>query len=436
MASTTHATTNASTHATSASETNNDNVVQGIVQMSWVEICLRDHPEEFRARLARAAQRMSAEQRKVLGITTSGQKRKTKEQRSERMKCVKRQRNIPESLQQVWDEFQEADSIRSAAQQRLEKARRELEEAEKLFKTADETFAICDRTVMEEELKQDNDFTRGYQQLMQFKQTYRKLPTIVSGGKVGGQAGNDVEEQLPLQFHNWAKKQRQRKKLLDQGHEFIDHPNNVRHHIRALDEGGFVWMCPENQWQSQFDKLEAFQLENGHTCVSKSYPSDVAFGAWVHRQRYFYKLFHEGKPNQLTEERIDLLNSIGFFWSGNGTLSLEESAVPKKTTPRSNSQNRTAEEFWQFNYEKLQAFKERSGHLFVSSGDTIDNTLRDFVAYQRREYKKREEGKPSSMTEERVRLLVELGFHWEARSGIAKGKQRCTLVTGERPATV
>jgi hypothetical protein len=37
---------------------------------------------------------------------------------------------------------------------------------------------------------------------------------------------------------------------------------------------------------------------------------------WVHNQRSFWKLYQANKATTITQERIDLLNSIHFEWTG------------------------------------------------------------------------------------------------------------------------
>jgi len=73
----------------------------------------------------------------------------------------------------------------------------------------------------------------------------------------------------------------------------------------------------EEKWNRQFELLCAFQCENNHCRVPHNYEFEgVNLGKWVSRQREHHKNLMEGKNNgKITEERIDLLNSIGLGWS-------------------------------------------------------------------------------------------------------------------------
>jgi Helicase associated domain len=137
--------------------------------------------------------------------------------------------------------------------------------------------------------------------------------------------------------------------------------------------------------------------------------------AWVHRQRYFYKLYHEGKTTQLTPERIELLNSVGFSWSGNSTTPEDVTVMPRPTKPRLGKGKKTPEQEWEHNFQLLLAFKAKHGHLKISAVDdkARNNKLRDWTAWQRREYKRWKEGVQSHVTAEHVRRLAEIGFCWD-----------------------
>ena len=56
-------------------------------------------------------------------------------------------------------------------------------------------------------------------------------------------------------------------------------------------------------WQEKYQELIAFKEKHGHVNVPQKHPE---LGRWVNTQRNSYK---EGK---LSQERIDLLNVIGF----------------------------------------------------------------------------------------------------------------------------
>ena len=59
-------------------------------------------------------------------------------------------------------------------------------------------------------------------------------------------------------------------------------------------------------------------VQNGHCVVPQHYTRNRALGKWVAKQREQYRFYREGKHSFLTEERIDLLKSVGFVWKIKG----------------------------------------------------------------------------------------------------------------------
>jgi hypothetical protein len=49
--------------------------------------------------------------------------------------------------------------------------------------------------------------------------------------------------------------------------------------------------------------------------LSISLADNPKLGTWVHTQRRQYKLMIEGKKSSMTQEKIQALDSIGFFWT-------------------------------------------------------------------------------------------------------------------------
>ena len=74
-----------------------------------------------------------------------------------------------------------------------------------------------------------------------------------------------------------------------------------------LDEIGFVWQLQED-WTTRYNDLIAFKQRHGHWFVPAQYKENKSLGFWVHNLRQGYK---NGK---LSDERVALLNEIGFIW--------------------------------------------------------------------------------------------------------------------------
>ena len=67
-------------------------------------------------------------------------------------------------------------------------------------------------------------------------------------------------------------------------------------------------------WESHKDELIAFQRKFGHTNNPRTYSTNKQLGLWVTNQRQQHKLFTDGKPNSLTQEQINQLETLRFDW--------------------------------------------------------------------------------------------------------------------------
>eukprot|EP00985_Skeletonema_marinoi_P013929 scaffold7006_cov174-Skeletonema_marinoi.AAC.19 len=64
-------------------------------------------------------------------------------------------------------------------------------------------------------------------------------------------------------------------------------------------------------WDYRYNELLDFKNKYGHCDVPQKYSP---LGKFVANQREYYKAFLQGQPCALTEEKVDLLNSIDFTW--------------------------------------------------------------------------------------------------------------------------
>ena len=145
-----------------------------------------------------------------------------------------------------------------------------------------------------------------------------------------------------------------------------------------------------NLWQRRYEELKQFRARTGHCRVPRRFTENKALGMWVDKQRREYKLLIEHKSSQMTIERAEALNEIGFEW------------VVKPDN----------DEAWQRRYEELKHFKARTGHCRVPRSFIENKALGTWVKTQRREYKLLIEDNPSQMTIERAEALNDIGFEW------------------------
>ena len=169
---------------------------------------------------------------------------------------------------------------------------------------------------------------------------------------------------------------------------------NGKTRISALNDIGFVWNTTsiplrsphiENAWRKMYNQLCEFRTINQHCRV----PSSTTLGQWVVRQRFLFRQHPMGEAkSSLTDERIRLLNDLNFQWMTR------------------------SEEKWNERVSELREFKHQNGHSLVPRSFPQNPQLSAWVATQRTNYKRRQDGKPSPLTMARVRELDEIGFVW------------------------
>jgi hypothetical protein len=88
---------------------------------------------------------------------------------------------------------------------------------------------------------------------------------------------------------------------------------------------------------------------------------------------------------------------------------IEEPKASDKKTPRKKDSK------WLSTLEELKEYKNIHGDCIVPRGYAENPRLASWVAEQRKQYKLMKDGKQSSITPERVLMLKELGFAWNAQ---------------------
>ena len=159
-------------------------------------------------------------------------------------------------------------------------------------------------------------------------------------------------------------------------------------HIRALNGIGFDGGTSQTDWSVRFQQLCEYKAKFGVCLVPKEYSANPQLGWWVLKQRYFYKLYQEGKPSPMTAERIRDIEEIGFEWD-------------------------TA---WNERCEQLCEFKIQFGHCLVPIKYSGNPKLGRWASKQRHQCKLYQEGKPTLMTAERIRELENVGIEWKQNS--------------------
>eukprot|EP00985_Skeletonema_marinoi_P018263 scaffold10166_cov127-Skeletonema_marinoi.AAC.7 len=85
-----------------------------------------------------------------------------------------------------------------------------------------------------------------------------------------------------------------------------------------------------NRWTQRYNELLEFKRIEGHCRVPHGYPPNKKLSWWVMNQRAQHTQRQTGKSNWLTDERIKLLEDIGFVWSPNARRSVSSLKAPAK----------------------------------------------------------------------------------------------------------
>ncbi|EEC44448.1 predicted protein, partial [Phaeodactylum tricornutum CCAP 1055/1] len=138
--------------------------------------------------------------------------------------------------------------------------------------------------------------------------------------------------------------------------------------IHRLEELGFIWSLRDD-WQKHYEELKEYKKSNGHCNVPARYVPNRRLGIWVSAQRQQYKIVQtppELRPRRsapLTDDRIELLNELGFTWTIRSRDSLGES--------------------WTQRLQDLREFRAIHGHCLVPSRYPPNPELGIWVGTQR-----------------------------------------------------
>lgn len=158
------------------------------------------------------------------------------------------------------------------------------------------------------------------------------------------------------------------------------------------------------KWEQMFERLLVFKREHGDCLVPNRYPQEPALGSWVSTQRRQYKILtsNSTESTPMTAERARKLESVGFVWQ-----TRDPRHVP-----------------WETRYKELCEYQKKHGDCLIPIGYKDNVQLSNWVSTQRQEYKLMRDGRPSRLTDDRIRLLEKVGFVWEAQRGGPRKRKR------------
>lgn len=97
----------------------------------------------------------------------------------------------------------------------------------------------------------------------------------------------------------------------------------------------------------------------------------------------------------MSQEKIDLLNCAGFLWHFDHK---------KKSNQK-----------WDLKFQELCDFHKVHGHSNIPQRYKVNPSLGRWAQTQRTQYKALEEGKQSSMNDDKISKLESVGFKWKCR---------------------
>ncbi|KAL3905948.1 MAG: hypothetical protein SGILL_009472 [Bacillariaceae sp.] len=149
------------------------------------------------------------------------------------------------------------------------------------------------------------------------------------------------------------------------------------------DETNIDLADPFNQ---KFVLLRAFRIREGHCKVPQK---DPQIGQWVNNQKRAYKNVKTGKKGlKITDERVAMLDSLGFNWG--------------KNFPQSFS--------WEEGMAELKKFHAAMGHANIPINANNQTPVAKWIRAQRAEWKRFLLGKDSLLDLDKIAELKQLGF--------------------------
>jgi hypothetical protein len=151
-----------------------------------------------------------------------------------------------------------------------------------------------------------------------------------------------------------------------------------------LNSIGFVWDLVSTDWDTRWEQLVEYKQANGDCNVSlKQSGQHIKLGTWVAKQRYLKK------KTQLSDEREEKLNAIGFCWN------IVSSEVD-----------------WDVRFRELLAYFQTHEDFNVPKCYPRNPLLASWVSEQRNEYDLKCRAEQTSLTPLREAKLDAIGFTW------------------------
>lgn len=172
-----------------------------------------------------------------------------------------------------------------------------------------------------------------------------------------------------------------------------DEPSEIiMERMKKLQEIDFNFTVHTDKWMEYYEQLKLYKEKHGDCQVPTHYSDNPKLGRWTHTQRHQRRLKEKGKRSCMTQERIHLLDQLGFSWE----------VRPAFDRPRAT---------WQQRFDELRAYHMEHGDFLI---DVIHDPILHAWAYEQRNRIRNiaTKGKDASrrMGPDRVESLARIDF--------------------------
>ena len=116
-------------------------------------------------------------------------------------------------------------------------------------------------------------------------------------------------------FAEWVHRQRTtHAHMLKEEEQHQRHSPLVEERMKKLQDLGFHFTVHADKWKEHFLELKKYKEIHGHCQIPTHFQTNPKLGRWVHTQRHQRRLQLKGKKSCMTDERVELLDSLGFSW--------------------------------------------------------------------------------------------------------------------------
>lgn len=163
-------------------------------------------------------------------------------------------------------------------------------------------------------------------------------------------------------------------------HKYLNNTLEIEK-IDKLNNIGFVWNLLDAMWLEKYNELVKYKEEHGHCYVPFNLKETKSLTLWMVRQVYLKR------TNKLSEQRIQMLDDIGFVWDRVQNISFEDRVA------------------------SLKEYKKKFGTCNVTLSDEYAS-LCNWVRTMRKNKKK------GKLSEEQISILNSMGFCWDVKEAI------------------